>query len=180
MGCGLRKQPIDTIPLGGLSSGFHPIVQVFTKPPPPPPKFAEPSWVARMDKTSEACYRCYLIMEILRATGEKEFPLQLASCFFYIASHDGCLQEDVIEFTKLSSSSVSRNVTWLGAHHRLSHRRGLMLVRRERDLKDYKKYRCFLTSKGQQVANLVGQHMSMSLSNFEASARKLMTMEDDD
>ena len=129
--------------------------------------------------TSEACYRCYLIMEILRSTGEKEFPLQLASCFFAIASHDGCLQEEVVALTKLSASAVSRNVSWLGSHHRLEHRQGLKLVRRERDAADYKKFRCFLTPKGQQFANLIEQHMSMSIASFEAQARDFISSGDD-
>jgi DNA-binding MarR family transcriptional regulator len=129
--------------------------------------------------TSEACYRCYLIMEILRSTGEKEFPLQLASCFFYVASHDGCLQEDVVSFTKLSASSVSRNISWLGSHHRLEHRQGLKLVRRERDALDYKKWRLFLTPRGQQFTNLIEQHMSMSIAKFEDSARDFILQGDD-
>lgn len=149
---------------------------------PPPSKAKAMLQVSAADEpmklTSEACYRCYLIMEILRSTGEKEFPLQLASCFFYIASHDGCLQEDVVAFTKLSASAVSRNVSWLGSHHRLEHRAGLKLVRRERDAADYKKYRCFLTPKGQQFANLIEQHMSMSIATFEASAREFIRAED--
>jgi len=139
---------------------------------------ADTSLEHAMKLTSEACYRLYLIMEILRSTGEKEFPLQLASCFFYIASHDGCLQEEVCSFTKLSASSVSRNISWLGSHHRLEHRAGLKLVRRERDAADYKKYRCFLTPKGQQFVNLIEQHMSMSIANFEATARDFITAED--
>jgi DNA-binding MarR family transcriptional regulator len=137
------------------------------------------AWDELVKLTSEACYRCYLIMEILRSTGEKEFPLQLASCFFYIASHDGCLQEEVVAFTKLSASAVSRNVSWLGSHHRLEHRQGLKLVRRERDAADYKKFRCFLTPKGQQFANLIEQHMSMSIASFEAQARDFITAGDD-
>lgn len=133
-----------------------------------------------VELTSEACYRCYLIMEILRSTGEKEFPLQLASCFFYVASHDGCLQEDVVSFTKLSPSSVSRNISWLGSHHRLEHRQGLKLVRRERDTADYKKWRLFLTPRGAQFTNLIEQHMSMSISSFEDSARNFIAQGDDE
>jgi DNA-binding MarR family transcriptional regulator len=175
---------LDTIPLVQLRWDWRDSSPMFLFTDRPPPWdaaiFQGSAADLFMKLTSEACYRCYLIMEILRSTGEKEFPLQLASCFFYIASHDGCLQEEVVSFTKLSQSAVSRNVSWLGSHHRLEHRQGLKLIRRERDAADYKKYRCFLTPKGQQFANLIEQHMSMSISNFEASARELMTMEDDD
>lgn len=119
--------------------------------------------------TSDPLYRLYLVMELLRATGEKEFPMQLASIFFYVASHDGCRQEDVIRGTGISPSSVSRNVSWLGSHHRLEHRQGLRVVRRERDPDDPKRWRLYLTPKGLQWVNLIEEHMSGSLKDFSAA-----------
>jgi len=95
--------------------------------------------------------KAYLLTEVLRATGEREFPLQLASTFFWIAAHDGCRQEDA---TSMSSSSVSRNVSWLGPRHRLG-KDGLKLVRREKDSRDPKRYRLFLTPKGKQLSSLI-------------------------
>lgn len=113
--------------------------------------------------TSSDLYRLYLVMELLRATGEKEFPMQLASVFFYVASHDGCQQEDVQLATGLSRSSVSRNVSWLSAHHRLEHRDGLKVLRRERDPNDFRRWKLFLTPKGHQWVNLIEQHLDGDL-----------------
>lgn len=111
------------------------------------------------DLTSESLYRVYLILEILRSTGEREFPMQLASVFMWIASHDGCLQEEIQTAISMSSSSVSRNVNWLGAKHRLG-REGLKLVRKERDFKNPKAWRLYLTPKGVQFKNLIEQALN--------------------
>lgn len=94
-----------------------------------------------------------MAFEILRSQ-EREFPAQLVSTFLYIAAHNGCRQEDLIEATKMSSSSISRNVTWLGPRHRLG-KEGLRFVYREKDPEDTKRYRVFLTRKGEQIANLI-------------------------
>ena len=100
-----------------------------------------------------ALYRMYMAFEVLRAK-EREFPAQLVSTFLYIASHNGCRQEDLMEGTSMSSSSVSRNVTWLGPRHRLG-REGLKLVYREIDPEDPKRYRIYLSRKGEQMATLL-------------------------
>ena len=115
-----------------------------------------------MKRTSDPLYRIYLVLEILRSTGEREFPLQLASTFTWIAAHDGCLQEDLSVATSMSKSSVSRNVSWLGLKHRLG-KEGLRLVRREKDEADRKRYRLYLTPKGQQFSNLITQTLSNKL-----------------
>ena len=104
--------------------------------------------------TNQPMIKAYLLTEVLRATGEREFPLQLASTFFWIAAHDGCRQEDLVNATSMSSSSVSRNVSWLGPRHRLG-KDGLKLVIRERDSRDPKRYRLFLTPKGKQLSSLI-------------------------
>ena len=39
--------------------------------------------------------RTHLIVELMRSTGEREFPAQLMSVFFWIAAHNGCKQEDL-------------------------------------------------------------------------------------
>ena len=104
--------------------------------------------------TNEPMLKAYLMTEVLRATGEREFPLQLASTFFWIAAHDGCRQEDLVTATSMSSSSVSRNVSWLGPRHRLG-KDGLKLVYRERDPQDPKRWRIFLTPKGKKLKNMI-------------------------
>ena len=104
--------------------------------------------------------RAYMIVELLRSTGEREFPAQLMSVFFWIAAHNGCKQEDLVKACNLSPSSVSRCVTWLGPQHRLEHRSGLKLVRRERDPDNYKAWRLYLTPKGDVFTNLLEQYSS--------------------
>lgn len=108
--------------------------------------------------TNQALYRAYLVVEVLRSTGEREFPMQLASTFLWIASHDGCLQEELPEAISMSASSVSRNVTWLGQSHRTG-REGLHLVRRERDTENSKRWRLFLTPKGVQFVHLIEKQL---------------------
>jgi len=109
--------------------------------------------------TSEDLYRAYLMVEVLRSTGEREFPMQLASTFLWIAAHDGCRQEDLILATSMSPSSVSRNVTWLGPRHRLG-KEGLKLVRREKDPDDPKRWRLYLTPKGSQFSRLIEKQLN--------------------
>jgi|14_taG_2_1085336.scaffolds.fasta_scaffold23356_3 DNA-binding MarR family transcriptional regulator len=118
--------------------------------------------------TSDDCFRAYLLIELLRSTGEREFPLQLASTLFYVMSHDGCRMGDLATATGLSSSSVTRNVQWLGEQHRLEDREGLKLIRREQDPEDYKRFRLFLTPKGKQWVNLIGNIKSMSFKEVES------------
>ena len=112
--------------------------------------------------TNDSMMRAYWLVEALRSTGEREFPMQLASTFFYIAAHEGCLQEDVQEATAQTSSSVSRNVTWLGPRQRTG-KDGLKLVYRERAKEDYKKYRLYLTPKGQTFKNLIEQQLTRKI-----------------
>lgn len=110
--------------------------------------------------TSEAVLRVHAIVELMRSTGEREFPAQLMSIFFWIASHDGCRQEDLVKSCNISASAVSRCVTWLGPRHRLEHRSGLKLVRRERDPQNYKAWRLYLTPKGQTFVTLIEDNLT--------------------
>ncbi len=105
--------------------------------------------------SSQAAYRVHAIVELMRSTGEREFPAQLMGIFFWIAAHDGCKQENLAESCNMSPSSVSRCVTWLGPRHRLEHRSGLRLIRRERDPDNYKAYRLYLTPKGKSFVHLI-------------------------
>ena len=105
--------------------------------------------------TSEGAMRAFYVVELLRSTGEREFPAQLMAVFFWIAAHNGCKQEDLVKACNMSASSVSRCVTWLGPRHRLEHRSGLKLVRRERDPDNYKAWRIYLTPKGDIFTNLL-------------------------
>ena len=116
--------------------------------------------------TSESAQRAFLLTELMRSTGEREFPAQLMSVFYFVAAHNGCKQEEVIKGCGLSASSVSRNVTWLGPQHRFEHRSGLKLVRRERDPHDYKRWRLYLTPKGETFLSLVEGFLSKPLDSL--------------
>ncbi len=116
--------------------------------------------------------RAFRIIELLRSTGEKEFPAQLMAVFFWIAAHNGCRQEDIAKACNLSASSVSRNVTWLGPSHRLDHRSGLKLIRRERDPDNYKAWRIYLTPKGEIFTNLLENFATASSDDPEYTKAK--------
>jgi len=114
---------------------------------------SEPLALNRTNTERPALYRMYLAFEVLRSK-EREFPAQLVSTFLYICSNNGCRQEDLMKATSMSSSSVSRNVTWLTNRHRTG-KPGLKLVYREVDPDDPKRFRIFLSSKGVQIATLL-------------------------
>ena len=130
--------------------------------------------------TSEGAIRAFFIVELLRSTGEREFPAQLMSIFFWIAAHNGCKQEDLVKNCSMSASSVSRCVTWLGPRHRLEHRSGLKLVRRERDPDNYKAWRLYLTPKGEVFTNLLEQYSSGSVPSLDLYTRAKETIDNDD
>ena len=125
--------------------------------------------------TSQQAQRAYLIIELLRATGEREFPMQLATTFFWIAAHNGCQQEELTKATGMSASSVSRNVTWLGPRHRLQHRDGLKLIKRERDPDNHRAWRIWLTPKGQLLVNFLENQLEAPMASFEKAQRELLT-----
>ena len=129
--------------------------------------------------TSEGANRAYYIIELLRSTGEKEFPAQLMAIFFYIAAHNGCKQDELVKECKISRSSVSRCVTWLGPRHRLEHRSGLKLVRRERDPDNWRGYRLYLTPKGEIFTNLLDNYNSKPVSAWP-NIKEVLPNDDDD
>lgn len=85
---------------------------------------------------------------------ERNLPIQVAHIFVYVATHDGCLQETMPEALGMSNASVSRGLDWLGPVHR-SGKPGLKLIRKERDPEYYKRFKIFLTPKGQAFADLI-------------------------
>lgn len=133
--------------------------------------------------TSDPAMRAYMVVELLRSTGEREFPAQLMSVFFWIAAHDGCKQEDLAHACHMSASSVSRCVTWLGPRHRLEHRSGLKMVRRERDPDNYKAWRLYLTPKGQIFTDLLATYSKEPIearSVFRKTKHQLDAYDNDD
>lgn len=98
--------------------------------------------------------RMHKALEVLRSTGEREFPLQLAVTFTWVAAHDGCLQAEIAPAIGMSASSISRCLDWLSTTHR-SGKPGLNLIRREKDELDAKRWRIHLTPKGEGLARLI-------------------------
>ncbi len=121
--------------------------------------------------TSEGALRAFYIVELLRSTGEREFPAQLMSVFFWIAAHDGCRQEDLAQACNMSTSSVSRCVTWLGPKHRIETRSGLKLVKRERDPNNHRAWRLFLTPKGKVFTNVLEENARQNISTMTGEPR---------
>ena len=122
--------------------------------------------------------RAFMAVELMRSTGEHEFPAQLMAIFFWIASHNGCKQEDLIKDCNISKSSVSRCVTWLGPRHRLEHRSGLKLVRRERDPDNWRGYRLYLTPKGDTFVNLLDNYTKTNLDNLTKAKQEVQAYDD--
>lgn len=112
-------------------------------------------------RTNTSLYRMYLAFDVIRSL-DREFPAQLLITFLYISSHNGCRQEDIAIETSMTTSSVSRNVTWLGPRHRLG-KEGLRLIYRERDPEDHKRYRIFLSRKGEQIVKLIENVLDQKL-----------------
>jgi DNA-binding MarR family transcriptional regulator len=124
--------------------------------------------------------RAFMAVELMRSTGEQEFPAQLMAIFFWIAAHNGCKQEDLIKRCNCSKSSVSRCVTWLGPRHRLEHRSGLKLVRRERDPDNWRGYRLYLTPKGDTFVNLLDNYTKTNLDNLTKAKQEVQAYDNND
>ena len=112
-------------------------------------------------RTNDSLYRMYMAFDVIRSL-DREFPAQLLITFLYIASHNGCRQEDIATETSMTTSSVSRNVTWLGPRHRLG-KEGLRLIYREKDPEDHKRYRIYLSRKGEQIVKLIENVLNQKL-----------------
>lgn len=105
--------------------------------------------------TSDEAFRMFQIVQLMRSTGEREFPAQLMAVLLWIGAHNGCKQEDLVKNCRMSASSVSRSVTWLGPRHRLEHRSGLRFVIRQRDPANHRAWRLYLTPKGQLFVDAI-------------------------
>ena len=76
--------------------------------------------------------------EVLDKHGKKvlvtitDMPLPVLMCFLYIASHDGCNNQDIAEAFKMSPAAVSRNTDWLCAKRSLSEP-GMNLITKSTD-----------------------------------------------
>ena len=121
-----------------------------------------------------------MAVELLRSTGEREFPAQLMAVFLWIASHNGCKQQDLHKSCGIKPASCSRCVTWLGPKHRLEHRSGLKLVRREQDPDDWRAWRLYLTPKGEHFVNLLDNITSTPINQLKEELQAYDDEPDDD
>ncbi|MCP9876025.1 hypothetical protein [Cyanobium sp. A2C-AMD] len=93
-------------------------------------------------------------LDLFRTLIDKDLPVQVVVILLFVAIHDGCLQQDIFLASGMSEGSVSRCLDWLGHEHR-SGKPGLKLIRKERDAEYYKRWRVFLTPKGQSFVELL-------------------------
>ena len=59
-------------------------------------------------------------------------PLPVLMCFLYIASHDGCNNQDIAKATGMTPAAVSRNTDWLCAKRSLTEL-GMNLITKRTD-----------------------------------------------
>lgn len=95
-----------------------------------------------------------LKVEQLFRLADEEVPAQLVTVFCYIASHDPCHMQAIMEDTGLTGNSVSRNTDWLSKTHRLG-KPGMDLIKKEVDPLDNRRKIVTLTSKGRLIADQV-------------------------
>ena len=84
----------------------------------------------------------------------------------------------------MSTSSVSRCVTWLGPKHRIETRSGLKLVKRERDPDNHRAWRLYLTPKGKIFRQLLEDNATRKIpgiaSNFYQTKKEIETYDKTD
>lgn len=90
-----------------------------------------------------------------------EVPGQLVSVFCFIASHNPCHLQAIMEGLGLSSNSVSRNTDWLSDYHRLG-KPGMGLIKKYKDPTNMRRVIVELTPKGQgmvrQIKEILDDH----------------------
>ena len=130
--------------------------------------------------TSDACYRAFLMIQLLRSTGEHEFPAPLMALFFWIAPLDWSnLAAFAAPLARLSSRRL-RLFPCLGPSPRLEQRSGLKLVRRERDPNNYKAWRLYLTPKGRVFRQLLEDNAKKPLDQGDGYKKALKEIQDHD
>ena len=104
------------------------------------------------------------VTELLR-TFDREFPAQMMSVFFYVATHNGCHKLAVEEELNMQTASSSRCLTALSEKHRIKGKKGYGLVELLRDPGDARRLRCYLTPAGEALA----KHLHFLITSKEHS-----------
>ena len=73
-------------------------------------------------------------IDLIEPTGTRisDMPLPVLMCFLYIASHDGCNNQDIAKATGMTPAAVSRNTDWLCAKRSLTEL-GMNLITKRTD-----------------------------------------------
>jgi len=103
----------------------------------------------RRTRTNPDMERMLRVMDLLRVL-DREVPAQVLSCFFYIASHDGCHKTAMEEDLGLTTASSSRNIDRLTKQHRLG-KRGMDLIIKEVDPSNKKRLTLHLNQRGHDL-----------------------------
>ena len=85
---------------------------------------------------------------------DREVPAQVVSTYLYVATHDGCHSQAMMEDLELTAASASRNTDWLTKRHRLG-KSGLDLIVKEVDPTNRRRQILRLTPKGKQLIHSI-------------------------
>ena len=95
------------------------------------------------------------VAEIFREL-DREVPAQVLAVYLYVASHNGCHSQAMMEDLELTGASASRNTDWLSKKHRLG-KPGLNLIRKEVDESNKRRHTLWLTPKGKELLTQINR-----------------------
>ena len=95
------------------------------------------------------------VAEIFREL-DREVRAQVLAVYLYVASHNGCHSQAMMEDLELTGASASRNTDWLSKKHRLG-KPGLNLIRKEVDESNKRRHTLWLTPKGKELLTQINQ-----------------------
>ena len=85
---------------------------------------------------------------------DREVPAQVVCTYLYVATHDGCHSQAMMEDLELTAASASRNTDWLTKKHRLG-KSGLDLIVKEIDPSNRRRQILRLTPKGKHLIHSI-------------------------
>lgn len=91
-------------------------------------------------------------LDFISDNTDEELQLQTLRVFLFVATRGGCSQKDIEERLNLTSSSVSRNVSYW-TERRFDRKIGLDFIERTEDNYDRRYKKLCLTQKGQEFFN---------------------------
>ena len=96
------------------------------------------------------------LLEVVKElqTLDREIPAQVVCTYLYVATHDGCHSQAMMEDLELTAASASRNTDWLTKRHRLG-KPGLDLIVKEVDPSNRRRIFLRLTPKGKALIHSI-------------------------